>query len=779
MKENSGKGKKIPLGKSLLERRLPQILLIYLGICWTILEFISWLVDHFMLSPYLVDLSFVTVISLFPAVGILAYFHGKPGRDQWTKVEKIGIPINLLITAVLLFSLFFGKDLGATTTSIVVENETGERVERKIPKSEFRKRVAIFFFENETGDSTLDWIQYATMIGCYLDLQQDPFFSVYSAYDYLIYQKIMQAGFQKKVDIPMALERKIAREIQRKYFIGGSFSVHNDTFVIKNYLYETERGKLISENSFEGKDIFRLLDRLSLQLKRDLEIPDWHIESVNDLPVSEITTNSMTAFEMFIDASNLINFKNDYRSSIEYFEQAVREDPTFAIAYWGLYGAYINNNQPEKAAQALQSTMQHLYKLPESIRFRVKEEYYFISENPDKRLAVLEMWVKLYPKDVNGHFYLAAAYLERHQLDDVISEYKSILEMDPERQYYLRYIGDVYKLKGQFEKALKHYEQYKKSSPDDYISFSAIGDLFYTMGNYNKAKSYFIEALVIEPTVISSLCRLGDVEVELGNFDKAMKQYHDALKLSKTPQDNSDIYSSLERVYERKGQLRKSVEYMNRKFLEQEKYMNPIDFIVNKLTSSPFSKYVKIGDSNVALEGIQTYQAVLSKPWSRAIYFGYLDLYLEQEDIEKSEDAIVGVEEAVRIFSEESKKYIVLHALGRISELRSEYEQAIINYYREFEFKPTDVTVCTDIGRCYRKIGEFGKAEKFLLKVLKILPFYPEAHYEIALVYADMGDNKKALEHLEMALDIWIDADPEYKLAKEAREKLEELRNIS
>ena len=37
-----------------------------------------------------------------------------------------------------------------------------------------------------------------------------------------------------------------------------------------------------------------------------------------------------------------------------------------------------------------------------------------------------------------------------------------------------------------------------------------------------------------------------------------------------------------------------------------------------------------------------------------------------------------------------------------------------------------------------------------------------------------MGKKEKALEHLKITLDVWKDADPVYKQAKKAREKLAE-----
>ena len=38
-----------------------------------------------------------------PSVIILAYFDGAPGKDQWTKIEKIGIPVNMIFIIIVFF----------------------------------------------------------------------------------------------------------------------------------------------------------------------------------------------------------------------------------------------------------------------------------------------------------------------------------------------------------------------------------------------------------------------------------------------------------------------------------------------------------------------------------------------------------------------------------------------------------------------------------------------------------------------------------------------------
>jgi len=57
--------------------------------------------------------------------------------------------------------------------------------------------------------------------------------------------------------------------------------------------------------------------------------------------------------------------------------------------------------------------------------------------------------------------------------------------------------------------------------------------------------------------------------------------------------------------------------------------------------------------------------------------------------------------------------------------------------------------------------------------VLKLHPYHPKTHYELALSYNEMKNSDKALEHMQIAIDIWKDADKEYSIAQEAKKKLE------
>ena len=90
--------------KELLDRRVPQIVGSYFVGATTLIVFMDWLVTKYGFSDYYTSLALFGVISIMPSVVILAYFHGAPGKDEWTKVEKFGIPINIFFIAIALFT---------------------------------------------------------------------------------------------------------------------------------------------------------------------------------------------------------------------------------------------------------------------------------------------------------------------------------------------------------------------------------------------------------------------------------------------------------------------------------------------------------------------------------------------------------------------------------------------------------------------------------------------------------------------------------------------------
>ncbi len=76
------------------------------------------------------------------------------------------------------------------------------------------------------------------------------------------------------------------------------------------------------------------------------------------------------------------------------------------------------------------------------------------------------------------------------------------------------------------------------------------------------------------------------------------------------------------------------------------------------------------------------------------------------------------------------------------------------------------------IGRCLRLLGKGEEARESLESAFRYSPHDPKNHYEMALIYQGLGKGQQAVEYLGTALEVWKEADPEFKPARKARDAL-------
>ena len=171
---------------------------------WLVVSLLNYSDDTTIMITKIVVVIF---ISLFPSVFLFAYYHGESKNTPWSKAEKIGIPLNLIMTFFLVF-LFFNQDLTASeTTTVEIEDEFGNISTTEVVKVEYRKRALIFFFENKSEDSTISWLQHAIPYGCHIDLLQDEYVSL----NMIRNSHLKQLGFKYGDDVPLSKKIKITR----------------------------------------------------------------------------------------------------------------------------------------------------------------------------------------------------------------------------------------------------------------------------------------------------------------------------------------------------------------------------------------------------------------------------------------------------------------------------------------------------------------------------------------------------------------------------------------
>jgi len=757
--------------KNLFSMRAVVTLLVYLVVAWAAFMLAGWVVDRFVLSPHLVTIVQIGVLSLIPTVWILAARRGNHSR-LWSTIARVGIPANVLASVVVIFALFAGRDIGAATETVTVLDEAGNPVERAIPKSEFRKSLTLYFFDNETGDDEQLWVGGALLALLQVDMWQDQFIYQRSSMDRSFLLRLQKAGFTDWFQVPWNLKRKIAEDAHIDYFVTGSYTLEDDVWVVTLQLHETQSGRLIAENEYRNRNLFVLADGASVDVRRNIGLPEKHIQTNQDLPVAEMFTASMPALRDYCFGIYLALFQQEWLESVHFFERAAAEDSTFTWGHFTLYQVYQVANVRDKADPAMRAAMQHIYRLPERMQFVLKAGYYEHTQDPEKLIGVVQMWVELYPDDIEAREILASVRQTRNERALAIEQIEAILEIDPSRTEFLQAIAGLYVDLGDFERGVQYYQSYLEKDPTDAEAYQRLGTVYEIQGRYDEARKYYEKALVIDPNQISVLVDIGDIASKLNQDEDALEKWDEALELANLPQDRARIYRSIRNFYSSRGQINKSIELVELNWAEQAKFLPPVAVHSEKLGDLCF--FVWAGRTEEAFEIIETAKAALVPPYDGFLPYGYLCVYVELEDPDKIEEALKQLTDYIDTRNLGHLRGEAYWAEGEMEEDRGNYEAAIRSYQRKLGEDPTHVMMHRSIGRCQRKSGQYEAAKSSIEKPLQIYPNNALANYEMALAYRGMGNQAKALEHIRRAMERWNNADAVYQPAQEARATLAE-----
>jgi len=763
--------KKTSFIKEIFERRVPQVTGLYLGAGWGVVEFVQYLVSRYGLSPHLEEISLVVLLSLIPSVCVVVYYHGKGDWEKWSRVEIFGIPINLLLTCFLLFSLFQGKDLGATTTRVVLKDEQGVEVERVVAKSSFRKRVALFSFKNNSGDPSLDWLSQAVPGLVHYDLLQDMFIkSISPLLNEDLGARIKKSGFDQGQSLPIALCRQLADDYHMPYFLTGAFTVSDGNYSVNVQLYETANGKRLTENSVQGADLFHLADQLVVRLKEDLDIPKVQLEQAVDLPVAELLTPSMPALKAMTMGLETAYYNRDLANSQVHFQEAVDQDPNFAFSWLILSSYHLINNNPDQARACLAAAERFSFKLPELIKFQMKALRYTIDGEPEKRLNLLKMQVELFPENIQARETLADLLVNYSKPTEAIAQYLEILELSPEPHLYFHTLGKIYHQIGQPERALSYYQKYAERFPKDADSFSKLGQFYERSGDYVHASENYEKAAFLNGEDLNVQIDLADVTFHSGQFDPALTKYEAILAGTTDPVELRTILEKLARYYLLRGQLEKAVETKNRFFEVEFQTFGSINVFVKQLLFA--DTMVESGRVDESLAIIKKIEAEIKPPFDNMVPLGYFKHYLALKDLAATRSALTQVLAKEESLSAIGLGDVMRQAQASFFELSGEIEKALEILEPHAKANPGNVGALVNLARCYRKLDRWQEAKAMLTKVLPRVSYNGKANYEMAIVLAEIGEKEKAISYLNTSLTIWAHADTQFKPAQEARDLL-------
>ena len=353
--------------------------------------------------------------------------------------------------------------------------------------------IAVLPFENNGGDADTDYLSDGLTDSLMYRLSQLPNLAVSPRSTVFKYKG-------KDAD-PI----KIGSDLGVSAVLSGRIVERGDDLTVSVELVDIRRNKLLWGEQYNRK----MSDLLATQREIAQEITEKLRLTVagNDPGLSKHYTENNEAYQLYLRG----RFYWEKRSgsglakAIEYLDQSIKKDPTFALAYAGLADCYVvpaNQIAPNEAMPKAKAAAQRALELDESLaeahtalaRVFVAYEWNWseaekefkraIELNPryptahqwyggyldamgrhDESISERKLALQLDPLSLILNFELAQAFYYARDYDGAITQYKKTLEMEPNFPPAYQFLPVAYEQKGDVDQAIAMFLSSPKTNP--------------------------------------------------------------------------------------------------------------------------------------------------------------------------------------------------------------------------------------------------------------------------------------------------------------------------
>lgn len=353
---------------------------------------------------------------------------------------------------------------------------------------------------------------------------------------------------------------KIARALGANLLVQGVLQGAGDKLRIVINLADATDGKVLSSREFDGVvgDLFTLEDQIYTQLIASLGLNPTN----NEMASAEVRpTNNMAAYDLYLRGRDSLrgHDRKDIDSALDYFNQALKDDPSFALAYTGVADASLRMYKVQKdpfwtqrALVAAKQAQQLNDKLPE-VHATLGSVYRATGKYAES-IAELKRALSLAPNSDEFYRRLGEVYLDSGRDSEALDSFQKALRLNPYYWVNENSIGEAYARLADYPKALQAFQQVSVLEPDIDVGFENVGNMYLQQGDYAQSIPYFQKALAIEP-YFSTYTNLGTSYFLLKQYTQAVAMFEKAVALN--PND-ADVVLNLADAYRDLGETDKA-----------------------------------------------------------------------------------------------------------------------------------------------------------------------------------------------------------------------------
>jgi eukaryotic-like serine/threonine-protein kinase len=353
---------------------------------------------------------------------------------------------------------------------------------------------------------------------------------------------------------------KIARTLGANLLVQGVLQASGEKMRISMHLEDVADGKRLWSGEFDGVvgDLFTLEDQIYTQLVSGLSINP----TSDELATADARpTDNVAAYDLYLRGRNSLRGHDDksYQSALDYFDQALKADPKFALAYTGVADASLRMNAikkdsfwTQKALAAALQAQQFDDKLPEV--HATLGSVYRATGKYSEAVAELSHALSLAPNSDEYYRRLGDVYLDIGNYAQALDAYQKAVQLNPYYWINKNALGKGYALQAEYAKALQAFQQVTVLEPDVDIGYENVGTTYLQQGKYQESIPYFQKALQIRPN-FSTYSNLGTSYFFLKQYSNAVEAFEKAVALN--PNDTM-VMVNLADAYRGSGQSDKA-----------------------------------------------------------------------------------------------------------------------------------------------------------------------------------------------------------------------------
>ena len=603
-----------------------------------------------------------------------------------------------------------------------------KQIPRKIP-------IGVMFFDNQTGEDKYDYLRKVLADLLITDLSQSRYLQPMTFPRMLDLLKSLGYGDVGIIDDSVGFQLCKLKGVQ--VMVLGSLTKSGDIFVLNTQLLDVDTKKQIIAYRVKGKGensiLGYLLDNLTDKIKKGMKISMKEIQQEKK-DIAELTTTSLEAYKYYL-AGQEAAYKMYNREAIKDFEKAVALDSTFIEAYEALVRQYYTIGENTKALKIIEKIKSSSGKLAEEKLVKILALEAYIKQDWDLAINYYKRLISLNPENISAHLDLGTVYYQKKRMyDEGISEFKKVLELDPQgvtdsTGFIYNLLGWAYLRKEEWKKALVAFNKYVALLPNQAYPLDVLAEINLVVGDYDQAITNLQRSLEIKPDYPVTSALLGDVYLSKGMYGQALGSYQRCLTLSLSEVEQAEGHLNLGNLYFLKGEYDQAVQECQ-KALELDPQM-------------------------------------IKAHWIRGLTF------VKKGMFEQADSEVLAIKGLIEETKAEDLRTNYYHLLGELFLCKGINQQALANLNQAATIWSLDRTYYLNaLGEAYFKIGELNKAKEKFEDVFEINPNYAQTHYLLGQLYQKQGKKDKARGHLQKFVEIWKNADENLPQFIDAKKRL-------